>query len=456
MVESIPSTTASNTPITLTDDVLSTLWQKSLAALQSLRSPLGVMAGGKEGPFHAIFGRDSLWTVFLALEAVRLLSEPQAPLNSEDAVMLLPAVSYHDWLHDLATSVLRGLANLQGQVINDANEEQPGRIVHEYWDPVPEQMLQAGWPSIGGRYYGGFDTTFLFIAAAAQVDAYFDDRAFLEELWPHIHAALLWMLEWSDLDHDGLVEYTRRNPLGLGLDNQVWKDSTESIQPRPNEARIHPYAWIEVQGYALAAYTGYIALARKLNRLGHGLHQEIERCLEGLTQGIPRFWLAGEQFPAMALDGQKKPVAVVSSNPGHLLWSGGIDRQEAEHICLRLLQPDMLTPWGIRTLSEQAYYYNPYLYHCGTVWPFDNAITVAGMQRYGFHEEARRVAETILQAVCAIDDPVELYMVLPSRWIRSPSIEQPRILVDYYYASTVQAWTTAAILYLVALLMQSP
>ncbi len=444
---------SSQADIVLNDDVLSTLWGKALTALQSLQNPRGVMASGQDGPYHAIFGRDSLWTVLLALEAIQQLDRLERSSENGQVSTLLPATNYHDWLHELAASVLRGLAALQGQVVNDVNEEQPGRIVHEYWDPVPQHMILGRWPIVNGCYYGGFDTTFLYVVTVAQVDAYFDDRELLEELWPHIHAALRWMLDWSDFDQDGLVEYSRRNPEGRGLVNQVWKDSTESIQPRANELPIHPYAWIEVQGYALAAFGGYIELASKLNRLDPQLSLEIQRRVEGLKGGLARFWLTDEQFPAMALDGRKQPVAVVSSNAGHLLWSGGIERAQAEQICRRLMQSDILTPWGIRTLSEQAYFYNPYHYHCGTVWPFDNAIIAVGMHRYGFNTEARRIAQTILNAIDIIDDPVELYMVLPSRLIRSPRIGQARALVDYYYASSVQAWTAAAILYLVSLLL---
>ena len=441
----------SQADLALDSEVLHTFWQKALATLQLLQTPLGVTASGQDDQFHAIFGRDSLWTVLLALEAGRLLQA--APAGSMHASLLSHPASYRDWLHALATSVLRGLASLQGCVVNDVNEEQPGRIIHEYWNPVPQRMIVARWPVINGRYYGAFDATFLYVVTAAQVDTYFHDQELLEELWPHIDAALHWMLDWSDLDQDGLVEYSRRNPEGLGLANETWKDSAEAVQPREHESLLHPLAWIEVQGYALAAYAGYIELARKLKRLDPDLHREIQRRIEGLQQGLTRFWLAGEQFPAIVLDGQKQPVAVVSSNPGHLLWSGVIDKQQAEQICRRLVQPDMLTPWGVRTLSEQAYYYNPFMYHCGAVWPFDNAVITVGLQRYGFNTEARRIAQTILQAIHTIDDPVELYMVLPSGWIRSPRIEQAWVLVDYFYASSVQAWTAAVILYLVSLLL---
>lgn len=453
-MESFNIDARSHGEIDLSSEVLTSLWEKSLSALQSLRTPLGVMASGQNDSFHAIFGRDSLWTVLLAIEAGRRLREAGQQGWSWQATPLAPFASfasYDDWLHSLASDVMRGLASLQGRVVNDANEEQPGRIVHEYWNPIPQRMLAARWPVIDGRYYGAFDATFLFIITAAQVDAYFSDRALLDELWPNIHAALLWALEWSDLDKDGLVEYRKRNPDGIGLDNQVWKDSGESIQPRESEVLDYPFAWVEVQGYALAAYIGYIELAKKLGKSDNALHQEIQRRIDGLRRGLTRFWLVGEQFPAMLLDGNKKPVEVVSSNPGHLLWSGMLDIGQAQRVCQRLMQPDLLTPWGIRTLSETAYYYNPSKYHCGAVWPFDNAVITAGMMRYGFTKEARHIAHTILQAMHAIDEPVELYVVLPSAWIRSPRLAQPYVLVDYYYASSIQAWTAAATLYLVSL-----
>src|SRR5215472_7056206 len=452
MLEIVKRHTPSKVDLAAGSEVLHILWEKALDALQSLQTPLGVMASGQDDQFHAIFGRDSLWTVLFTLEAGRLLQAPETQAGSVQASSLSHLSLDHDWLHELAASVLRGLASLQGRIVNDINEEQPGRIIHEYWDPVPQRLIVARWPFFIGRYYGAFDATFLYVIAAAQVDAYFHDRELLEELWPHIDAALHWMLDWSDLDQDGLVEYSRRNPEGLGLANEVWKDSGEAIQPHAHEVLLHPLAWIEVQGYTLAAYAGYIELARKLQRLDPTLHREIQRRVEGLQHGLTRFWLAREQFPALALASQKRSVAVVSSNPGHLLWSGVIDKQQAEQICRRLVQPDMLTPWGIRTLSEQAYYYNPFMYHCGAVWPFDNAVIAAGMQRYGFKVEAHRIAHTILQAICTIDAPVELYMVLPSGWIRSPRIEQEWVLVDYFYASSMQAWTAAAILYLASLL----
>ena len=427
-------------------DVLVTFWQKALETLQTLQNPSGLMASGQSDHFHAIFGRDSLWTVQLALKAARRLAASKTPVGGAYA-------SYYDWLHGLASSVLRGLAQLQGQVVNDANEEQPGRIVHEYWEPVPPHMVHAHWPVVdgNGRYYGAFDATFLYVSTAAQVDAYFDDRPLLEELWPHIHAALLWMLHWSDLDQDGLVEYARRNPDGYGLPHQVWKDSGDSIQAPDDRSLNHPVAWIEVQGYAIDAYAAYIALATKLERLDADLQRQIEQRLDGLRRKLALFWMQQENVPAMALDAQKQQIPLVSSNLGHLLWSQAVDEQQARQISERLLRPDMLTPWGVRTLSDQAYCYDPFNYHRGTVWPFDNAVIAAGMESYGFDEQARSIAQSVLRALATIDSAVELYMVLPSQVIRAPRIQSPWALVDYRQACSVQAWTAAAILYMVSL-----
>lgn len=437
----------------LSSEILHTLREQALAGLQSLRVPLGIMASGQDDHFHAIFGRDALWSLLLTLEAGRVLREAEQTEEEESPSPLMRSADYDAWLHEMAAAVLRGLASLQGRVVNDVNEEQPGRIVHEYWDPVPHYMLDSRWPLVEGRYYGSFDATFLFVIAIAQTYAYFHDEALLAEIWPHLEAALSWMLEWSDLDQDGLVEYQMRNPEGRGLAHQVWKDSHASVQPRKHTRLQYPLAWIEVQGYAWAAYAGYLELAEQRQSLDPHLGQKIQQRMEQLEQGLQRFWLADEQFFAIVLDGQKQPVEAVSSNPGHLLWSGMLDKERAAQISQRLMQQDLCTHWGIRTLSDQAYYYNPFQYQCGTVWPFDNAIAAVGLRRYGFDAEARKIAQGILQAIEATNDPVELYMVLSPSHIRLPKLEQEWVLVDYFEACSVQAWTAAAMIYMTSLLL---
>lgn len=439
--------------LALESEVLSKLRQNGVLTLQMLQTPRGITASGQDDQFHAIFGRDSLWSVLLALEARRLQQEVEEQNGDKYSLSGSLLASQHDWLHELATTVLRGLTALQGKVVNDVNEEQPGKIVHEYWDPVPKRMIEARWPVINGRYYGTFDATFLYLITLAQVVDFFDDQALLEELWPGAEAAFHWMLDWSDLDEDGLVEYARRNPEGIGLANQSWKDSGESIQQRDNQPIKDPVAWVEVQSYAWRAYAAFSRLAEKRKCLAHPLHQEIQQRMIRLQKGLQRFWLDEEKFPAIALDGEKKTIQAVSSNAGHLLWSQCLEKAQAEQICNRLMLPDMLTPWGLRTLSEHAYYHNPLVYHCGTVWPFDNAVIAVGMLRYGFKSEACIIAERVLQALLAFDNPVELYTVQPSRWLRWPRIEAEWFLAQYFYACKVQAWTAAAMLCLTSILL---
>lgn len=411
------------------------------------------MASGQDDHFHAIFGRDSLWSVLLALEAGRILRKAGQESTQSRLHESMRAAEYDSWLHEMAASVLRGLTALQGRVVNDFNEEQPGRTVHEYWQPVPPRMIEGRWPLVEGRYYGTFDATFLYMATIAETSAYFQDAALLEELWPGVDAALRWMLEWSDLDGDGLVEYQRRNPEGYGLSNQSWKDSSESIRAPKGEQLEQPLAWIEVQGYAWTAYAGYLALSTQRQNLALARRQEIEQRMTRLQQGLHRFWLAQEHVFAIALDGHKQPIQVVASNPGHLLWSGMLTGEQAREVSERLMKPDLFTPWGLRTLSDQAYYYNPFLYQCGTVWPFDNAIIALGMHRYGFEALSRRIAQGILAAIQEISNPVELYMVLSPAHVRLPKLDHQWMLIDYFEACDVQAWTAAGILYLTTLLL---
>jgi glycogen debranching enzyme len=415
-------------------------WEMGKQFLQALRTPLGIMASGAGEHFHALFGRDSLWTIMLALETAQLRPEDQG---------------YWLWVYDLSATVLRGLAQLQGRVENDYNEEQPGKIVHEYWNPVPAGHQQAGWPMVEGRYYGTFDATFLYIIAAHNFYQLFQDEQLLDELWPNIEAALHWALHYSDTDNDGLVEYSRRNSEGRGLLHHVWKDSSDAILPSSGLPLEHPIAWIEVQGYALNAYACMRTLYKKRGELTPELDAELMMRIETTSVALQRFWLDNEGCPAIALDGNKNPVTAVSSNAGHLLWSKAIEPDLAAQIAGRLMQPDMLTDWGLRTLSQHVHYYSPLAYHRGTVWPFDNAVIAIGLHHYGFEAEARRIASSVMRAIEAFSLPVELYCVIPSRWIREPRIKQDWLLVDYPQSCIVQAWTAGAILYFMALLEQS-
>ncbi len=412
-------------------------WQTAQEFLQTLRIPLGITASRAGEHFHAVFGHDSLWSMMLALEAARLRPDD---------------VDYREWTYDLSVAVLRGLAQLQGKIENDYNEEQPGKIVHEYWNPVPEGHRRAGWPLVNGCYYGTLDATFLYMIAMRQFYELFHDKQLLEELWPSLQAAFYWALTYSDMDNDGFVEYERRNPNGHGLQNQVWKDSWDAVL-LPGELEVdHPIAWVEVQGYALRAYTSMRSLLMQRNELTPELDAQLAQRSTAISKALHHFWMDDENCPTIALDKHKKAVYAVSSNAGHLLWSEAVDGEQATRIAQRLTRPDILSDWGLRTLSQYTHHYNPLIYHRGTVWPFDNAVVAIGLQRYGFEQEARLLASSVMRAINAFTLPVELYCVLPSRWVREPRLESEWLLADYPQSCSVQAWTAAAILYFTALL----
>ncbi|MBV8695136.1 MAG: hypothetical protein JO125_08840 [Chloroflexi bacterium] len=413
-------------------------WKLGQKFLESLRTPLGITASSSAGGFHAIFGRDSLWSVIFMLEAAQLRPADQ---------------QYRTWVHEVATTILRGMAYLQGKVENDYNEEQPGKIIHEYWGDHPsEHLLRAAWPMADGRYYGTVDATFLYLVCIRQFHELFHDQALLDELWPSIQAALGWALHYSDLDNDGLVEYKRRNPQQLGLSNQVWKDSGDSVL-LPGDLPVEtPIAWVEIQGYALAAYSSMITFYQGRGELTPDITAQLTERMNALYSGLQRFWMEDEGCFTIALDKNKEMVKAVSSNTGHLLWSKAIGGEQARKVAARLTHPDMLTDWGLRTLSQNAYYYNPLMYHRGTIWPFDNAIAAIGLRQYGYHAQAQRIATAVMRAVDTFTLPVELYCVIPARWIRDPHIDREWLLADYPQSCSVQAWTAAAMLYFTALL----
>ncbi len=405
---------------------------RARAWLDDLQTPTGLRASSATGRYDALFGRDSLWSILLALEAARL--------RPEDGELAR-------WSARLAERSLRALAETQGARRNDDTEEQPGKIVHEYWPEPPERLTQNNWPLDGeGRYYGSVDGTYLFLMAATTVwEQVAGGRELVESLWDHVLAALRWALEDGDPDGDGLMEAWPRQPLGLGLTNQVWKDSGDALILRDGSLPEPPVAWVELQGYAIAAYRGMREVLRARGE-DTALQDELARRATRIEERLDRFWLPGESCPAMALTRQKTPVPLVSSNMGHLLWCGALNGQWAASTASRLLRPDLLTAWGIRTLSAQAYAFDPNSYHRGSVWPFDNAIAAGALWRMGRREDACEIGRRVIAALERFDNPVELYCVLPPSWVRAPDVNGSAVLVDYRSASAVQAWSAAGLL----------
>ena len=207
--------------------------------------------------------------------------------------------------------------------------------------------------------------------------------------------ALTWIEKYGDFDRDGFVEYQTRS--ALGLRNQGWKDSGDSVV-YPDGTQVEPpIALCEVQGYVYNAWRraaeiyevwGEPEQAKTLRQKADELYQRFN----------DRFWIEDEGFYCLGLDNKKQQIQSIASNPGLLLWSGIVPKDRAERLVHRLFQPDLWCGWGIRTLSSQNPAYNPISYQLGSVWPHDNAAIATGLKHYGYHAEANRIAEGIFAA----------------------------------------------------------
>jgi glycogen debranching enzyme len=358
--------------------------------------------------YSALFGRDALLTAHQALA-----------VNT-----------------DLAWGTLRGLAALQGKEVDDWREEDPGKILHEV--RVGELARAGEIPHT--PYYGSVDSTPLWLGVLHDAYRWTGDLDAVKELWPNVLAALRWIDEHGDLDGDGYVEYRRRSP--EGLDNQGWKDSGDAIVHPDGTRAEPPIALVEVQGYVYRAKRSVARLATDLGE--RDLAARLEREAADLRERFNRdFWLETPGFYALALDGDKRPVETITSNPGHGLWSGIVDEDRAARVVRRLLSPGMSSGWGIRTLAAKQGPYDPIGYHTGTVWPHDNALIAHGMRRYGFDREARTVLDGLAAAGAFFP-----YARFPELFCGFSSEEVP-VPVQYPVACRPQAWASAAPLLMV-------
>jgi glycogen debranching enzyme len=313
--------------------------------------------------FATLFGRDSIIT----------------------ALSILP---FHP---EIATRTLRTLAKLQGDTVNEARDEQPGKIVHE----IRSGEMAATGEVPFGRYYGSVDSTPLFLWLYGRCVESTGDLALANELWPNVERAIEWIERWGDRDGDGYVKYLRETP--RGLDNQGWKDSADAIFHHDGELARAPIALAEVQGYVYAACMSVASVAALL---GHG--QVAARLLTraaALKRSFERdFWLDREGMIALALDADGRPCRVMASNGAHCLATGLIEGERAAAMCRRLLADDMYSGWGIRTLSRNEQRYNPMSYHNGSVWPHDNAMAALGLARAGDHSGVVKVLDGLFDA----------------------------------------------------------
>src|SRR6266404_1484573 len=245
-------------------------------------------------------------------------------------------------------------------------------------------------------YFGAADTTPLYLVLLDEYERWTGDAKLVRDLEPNARAALAWIDRYGDRDGDGYVEYQRNTD--AGLENQCWKDSWNSILFANGEVAPSPRATCEIQGYVYDAKMRSARLAREVwgdEVLAARLEQQAAELKRRFNED---FWLPEREFFALALDGRKRKVDSLTSNVGHLLWSGIVDEGKAEALARHLLGPKLFSGWGVRTMAEGEAGYNPIEYHNGTVWPHDSVFVAAGLARYGFREEASRIVEAILQA----------------------------------------------------------
>jgi glycogen debranching enzyme len=395
-------------------DPLRNTYRRSLVDLAALRfSP--ITAGARSLPaaglpwFMTMFGRDSIFTSLQAL--------PFTP--------------------ELAATTLSELGMRQGTRVDDFRDEDPGRILHE----MRYGEMTAFEERPHSPYYGCADATALYVVLLDEYERWTGDRKLVRDLEREARAALKWIDEYADLQGNGYISYKRRNE-ETGLENQCWKDSWDSISYRDGRLPGFPRATCELQGYAYDSKMRGARLAREIWK-DPAYADELEKQAADLKRRFNRdFWVEDDEYFALALDPDGNQVDALSSNNGHLLWSGIVDKSKVKAVVRHLMGPRLFSGWGVRTLAEGEARYNPIGYHVGTVWPFDCSFIAWGLRRYGFKEEAATIAAGILDAAEFFDGR------LPEAF-GGYERSQTKYPVQYPTACSPQAWSTGAPLLLI-------
>src|SRR4029079_5547931 len=338
---------------------------------------------------------------------------------------------------ELAATTLRELGLRQGTRIDNFREEEPGRILPE----MRYGEMTAFEERPHSPYFGSADVTQLYVVLLDHYERWRGDTQLVRELEDEARAALRWIDEYGDLQGNGYISYQRRNEQ-TGLENQCWKDSWDSISYRDGRIPGFPRATCELQGYAYDAKIRGARLAREIWK-DSAYADQLERQAADLKRRFNRdFWVEDGEYFALALDNEGKQVDALTSNIGHLLWSGIVEKSRAKAVARHLMGPRLFSGWGVRTLAEGEGRFNPIGYHVGTVWPFDNSFIAWGLRRYGFKAEAAQIAAGILDAVEFFDGR------LPEAFggYRREVTKYP---VQYPTACSPQAWSTGAPLLLI-------
>lgn len=334
-----------------------------------------------------------------------------------------------------AHGALDRLAEFQAQVRDDERDAQPGKILHEirfgelaHFNKIPHTP-----------YYGSADSTPLYLIALHEIWKWTGDQNILMKYRDVALRCLEWIDNWGDMDGDGFQEYKTFS--SKGYENMCWKDSPDSVAYPDGTVVRQPKAVCELQGYVYDSWLRMSEIFETMNdkKLALDLKSKAQKLKKQFDE---QFWCEETQFYAYALDKDKNQVKTIASNVGHCLWSGIIPSARAPQVVQRLFEEDMWSGWGIRTLSSRHSAYNPNSYHNGSVWPHDNGIIAMGFKRYGFSQEASKVARDISEAASHFSGYrlPELYAGFPRRENTFP--------VQYLGANVPQGWAAGTVFHL--------
>jgi glycogen debranching enzyme len=351
-----------------------------------------------------------------------------APFGRDSLIVSLQNITVYP---AFAHGALKVLGELQAKERDDYRDAEPGKIMHELrYGELAHFKLIPHTP-----YYGTADATPLWLITLHAAWRATGDRDLLERHIDTAERCLNWIDQYGDRDGDGFQEYQTRS--SAGYENMAWKDSGEAVMYPDGGLVRGPKALCELQGYV---YDAWQRMARVYAALGdearaRTLRDKAARLFEQFNSA---FWDEAGGTYAYALDGDKKPVLSMASNPGHCLWSGIAPPDRARRVTERLMAPDMWSGWGIRTLSAEHKSFNPYAYQLGAVWPHDNSIIAMGFKRFGFAAEAAAVARDISRAASYFRNSQlpELYAGTQRDGTNFP--------VQYLGANVPQAWAAGS------------
>jgi glycogen debranching enzyme len=399
-------------------------WASHSSSFSSSNSIFNEMVATCKGDFHALQIPEAKERVIAAgIPWFATMFGRDSIIAAYQSLMLNP---------QLAAETLRVLASHQGKEKNDWRDEEPGKILHEYREG---EMTRAGEMPFG-PYYGSVDATPLWLILLSETFNWTADEQLVKDLLPNAYRALEWIDSCGDLDGDGFIEYLRRAPKGLA--NQGWKDSWDAIMHHDGEIAKTPVALCEVQGYVYEAKYRMASLMRSFGdiKTADRLKRESAEMAKRFEKA---FWMPKLGFYAMALDREKRQTKVISSNPGHLLFTRMLAQDRAKAITQRFMRDDMFTGWGWRTMSRDERVFNPLSYHRGSVWPHDNSLIAHGMALYEFREPANQLFTALFQAALNFRDYrlPELFCGIERR--------EHDVPVQYPVSCSPQAWASGSV-----------